>query len=170
MNGSGSAVGAGQTEGDQSYAFARAGPDLRLTPADDVSATGELGAQALHMGGWAEPLSAANPFNAYVPASTQTAGVVKERVQWSHTFTAALDATLWGALAQTFDERSNLSPSVAGFGSLTPAIEAAEWAEYGLRIGYRWSDHATIEAFLDGISARTYETRVHVGGALKWTF
>ncbi len=97
-------------------------------------------------------------------------GVVKERLQWTHTFPLAIDATLWGALAQTFDERTNLRATVAGFGTLGPTASAPQWGEYGIRLGYRWTSHATVEAFADGVSATGYQTRVHVGGALKWTF
>lgn len=143
---------------------------FRLSLADEFAASGEIGAQALRTGAWVEPLATINPFNASIASATQTMGVAKERVQWTHAFTQAVDATAWAAFAQTFDGRSNLSVSVAGFGTLTPQLAAPQWVEYGLRVGYHWTDHATVEAFLDGISARGFATQAHVGGALKWTF
>ena len=170
LNGAGTAVGTGSASGSQTYAFGRAGPVFRPTSADEIAATGKIGAQAIYTASWTEPLSMANPFSASVAAASQTAGVVKERIRWTHAFTAAVDATVWGAFAQTFDARSTLAASVAGFGAIAPQLTAPQWAEYGLQVGYRGTDHATVEAFLDGVSAQGYASQVHVGGALKWTF
>ena len=96
----------------------------------------------------------------------------KLRLQWTHAFSADVDATVWVAGAQGFDYKTNLTGYVPGFGTLTPlAMSSGAWAEYGARIGYHISNNIELNAFLNGVSGDVGSgTKVHAGGGVKVWF
>jgi hypothetical protein len=170
-NGNGTATGSGQANGWQGYGFGRVGAVWNATPDDELSPSVELGTQTLSTRGYSETLSNANPFEAQVSAGTSSMQVAKLRVQWTHSFTADLDATVWGAAAQGFGATDTTSTIVAGIGQLAPAVRRSMgWGEYGARATYHINDALSASAFVNGVSGDGTPARAHFGGALLVTF
>lgn len=171
-NGSGTAVGEGVTDGTNAYVYGRGGLAFAASADDEVAVSGELGGQRLRTKAYAEAASAANPFNAQSDAAVDTTRVVKLRGQWTHALTPQFDLTLSGALVKTFDPTSSLSVVVPGFGRVKASgSPASAWAEYGVRVGYKISQSATIDLFANGLGGgRTVGTDGHVGAALRITY
>lgn len=172
LNGAGTATGAGNTMGDLSYIFVRAGLLLEQSRADQMALSLEYGRERLSVNGYAERMSPQNPFEAYVATSTDELDLVKLRLQWSHRFNSLLDSTLWVAGVHGFDASSGLTAFVPGFGTVTFAEpEHANWVEYGARIGYQVTQAVTIDAFANGVSGHgSIETRAHAGLGLRFRF
>ncbi len=167
-NGAGMAVGTGSTSGEQSYVFGRAGLAFNVTPADELAFSGEIGRQTLDTAAYAEAISAGNPFNATVSSGQDRMTVGKVRGQWTHAFSPTFDATIAVAGARAFDYSSSLVATVAGVGTLRPALRNPSWIEDSARISYRLTDIIRIEAFVNSVSGLDGgDTRVHVGGGLR---
>jgi probable HAF family extracellular repeat protein len=172
MNGAGTATGVGETHGDLSYYYARAGLLLAQTRSDQVALSAEYGHESMAVKAYAEELSALNPFEAHVGSGTDAVDLGKLGLAWSHRFTPALDATLWAAAVHGFNRTSELSAFVPGIGTLLPSdLGALNWAEYGVRVGYKLADSVTLDGFADGVSGgAAITTRVHVGADLRFQF
>ncbi len=186
MNGAGVATGVGTTGGRQGYVFGRLGAAFDVTPDDEVALLGEFGRQAFRTGAYVEPLSIANPFEAQIATATDVMNVAKARAQLTHAFSAHIDATLWGALAQAYDYRSTITASIPAMGSFAPVRQLANWSEYGLRLSYHVGDLVTIDAFANGVtgdrasqtlfdantglSVAGLTTRIHIGGGARIRF
>lgn len=170
-NGAGLASGTGSASGEQSYVFGRAGLALNLTPSDELAFSAEIGRQTLDTAAYAETLSAGNPFNALVSSGQDRMTVGKIRGQWTHAFSPALDATITVAGARAFDYSSSLVATVAGVGTLSPALRNPSWIEDSARVSYRLSNLIRIEGFVNSVSGLDGgDTRVHVGGGVKVSF
>jgi hypothetical protein len=170
-DGAGLAEGAPSMHGSLSYVFGRVGTALALSPADEMAVSAELGHEWLRTGNAYETLSSTDPFQASFPAGTDAFGVGKLRAQWTHSFTAAIDATLWVAGARAFGASSGLTASVAGFGVLRGRLADATWAEYGGRVGYKITPNATIDLIADGASGGSaIGSRIHAGAGFRYTF
>ena len=173
MNGAGTATGVGSTEGDVSYAFARAGLVFDLGPRHQLALSAELGREWLDVDGYSETLSATNPFEASVASGTDTMDLAKARAQWSFGLSPRFDATLWAAAVYGFNQKSELIAAVAGAGTFVPLVdEETVWAEYGARIGYAVTEAVTLDLFIDGVSGEEDQiaTRVHGGAGLRYRF
>ncbi len=173
MNGAGTATGVGHTDGDVSYAFARAGLVFYLGPRHQLAFSAELGREWLDVDGYSEPLSARNPFEASVASGTDTMDLAKARAQWSFGLSQRFDATLWAAAVYGFNQKSELIAAVAGVGTFVPVIDdQTVWAEYGARIGYALTEAVTLDLFVDGVSGEEDQiaTRVHGGAGLRYRF
>lgn len=170
-NGAGTATGRGDTQGDLSYLYARAGVLLAAATNDQLALSAELGRERLEVDGYTERI-AGNPFEAHVASGTDESDLVKARLQWSHRFTANLDSTLWVAAVHAFNRESGLEASVPGIGALTPAgLDNISWAEYGARVGYKVSDAVTLDLFMNGVSGEAaVDTRVHAGAGLRFQY
>lgn len=173
MNGAGTATGVGNTKGDLSYLFGRAGVALNLGRRDQIVLSGELGRERLEVNGYSEQLTAANPFNASVTSGTDRMDLAKARLAWSFAMTRAFEATLWGAAVCGFNNEDNLVANVAGVGTFTAITDRQlAWAEYGARVGYALSNAMTFDVFAEGVSGQRDEigTRVHGGAGLRFAF
>ena len=171
-NGAGTATGTGDTHGDLSYVYARAGLLVAQSRADQVAVSAEYGRERMTVNAYTEPLSAQNPFEAHVAAGTDVANLGKLRLQWSHQFTSNIDGTLWVAGVRSFNRSSDLTAFVPGIGTLKPTeLGNLNWAEYGARIGYKLTDTVTLDAFANGVSGHdSVATRVHMGLGLRLQF
>ena len=172
MNGAGTATGIGNTEGDVSYYYARAGVVFDLGKREQVVVSGEIGRERLEVDGYAETLSATNPFNAQVSSGTDEMDLAKARLAWSFALAPRFDATLWGAGVYVFNRETDLVTSVAGLGVFAPVVgDDTAWAEYGARVGYSVTEQVTFDVFVNGVSGDDdIGTRVHGGGGLRYRF
>jgi hypothetical protein len=164
--------GTGYTHGDLSYIYARAGILLANSKWDQLTLAAEYGRERMSVDGYAEPLSAANPFEAHVAGGTDSIDLAKLRLAWSHRFTSHLDGTVWVAGVRGFNRESDLTASVPGIGTLSPTeLDTLTWAEYGARLGYRLTEAVTVDAFANGVSGKEgIDTTVHVGAGVRVQF
>ena len=171
-NGSGIASGVGSTEGNISYHYGRGGIAIDLNRANQFVLSGEVGRERLHIGGYLEPLTRANPFEAWVAGGTDAFDVAKLKAQYTAQLTDRLDATLWLAAARSFNETSGLSATVSGTGTFAPTLGSAPtWAEFGARLGTRLTDSATFDVFSGGVSGRDgIGTQIHSGVGIRFHF
>lgn len=169
-NGAGTATGSGNTRGDLSYVYGRAGAVFAGGRSTQIILSGEYGRQELKTAAYAEQI-AGNPFNAVVSDGKDAMDVVKLRMQGSREF-GKYDATVWGAWAVGFRRSANYVISISGVGSLSPSeLKNVAWAEYGARIGYKISESLTTDLFMNGISGDAdLGTRIHGGAGLRYKF
>lgn len=172
MNGSGTATGTGATHGDLSYIYARAGFLLAQDRHNQIALAAEYGRERMEIDAYSEPLSPQNPFQSTVAAGADTTDLAKLRLQWSHRFSPSVDGTLWVAGVHGFNRSTDLIATVPGIGVLAPTNTGdLNWAEYGLRIGYKLAKGITLDTFADGVSGgRGIDTRVHTGLALRFQY
>jgi probable HAF family extracellular repeat protein len=175
MNGAGTAVGTGNTDGNMSYYFGRAGLLITDSSTSQVALSAEFGRQQLHLTGYTEQDSAQNPFPAAISGGDDAMNVVKARAQVSHRFSERFDATVWAAAVHGFDRSSDLTGTVFAIGMLTPTdLKAVSWAEYGVRFGYQIARNATVDVFANGVSGADgtdgIGTEVHAGAGLRLQF
>jgi hypothetical protein len=73
---------------------------------------------------------------------------------------------------RSFNRSSDLAAFVPGFGTLMPTeLGNLNWAEYGVRIGYKLNDAITLDAFANGVSGpEAIATRIHTGVSLRFQF
>jgi hypothetical protein len=172
MNGAGTSTGKSTSGGSKYYAYGRLGGTYTPTPLDEGAMSFEIGHGALNTGAFAETFSAANPFQAAGASATDALTVGKVRAQWTHNFTPDIDTTVWAAGAHTFDDTSNYSAVVAGFGMGAPTQPGSRsWAEYGGRVGYKITPATVVDVFADGVSGGNgIGTEVRLGVGFKLTF
>lgn len=171
-NGAGTATGVGNTRGDLSYYYGRAGLLIAKNQQSQFVITGEIGRQELQTNAYLEQDGAQNPFYAYVSAGTDAMNVTKARLSFSHAFDTKFDTTLWGAWAYGFNRSSSVTSTMFGVGTITPAALAnLSWFEYGARIGYHLTQSMTLDVFANGVTGEgVINTKVHVGGGLRASF
>jgi probable HAF family extracellular repeat protein len=169
-NGAGAAVGVGEAEADMAYGYVKGGVGFDVTDADAAVLAAELGYSRLRSDGYAEPLTATNPFNAAVSSGTDKLAIAKIEGKWTHVFSPKIDVTLRLAGAHGFAASSDLTATVAGFGTFEARDpKAASWAEYGLRGGYRLSDSLKLDVFANGLAGQgSIHSEAHVGAELTF--
>jgi probable HAF family extracellular repeat protein len=164
-NGNDVAVGDGSTHGTAWYGYARVGGAFSITDRDTWVVSGETGRQRLATGGWQEAVSAANPLNAEVAASTTGQWLGKLRSQWTHVFSDRLEATLTLAGVRVLGTDGTVPVNVADVGVYSPGLRSGTlWMEYGARVGWRIG-RATLDAFVGGVTgdADSVGTSIHAG-------
>ena len=172
MNGAGTATGTGDTHGDLSYYYARAGILLANSKLDQLALAAEYGRERMSVNAYAEPLSAANPFEAHVAAGTDSINLAKLRLAWLHRFTSRLDGTVWVAGVRGFNRESRTHCLCARHRHPDACrARCSTWAEYGARIGYKLTDKVTLDAFTNGVAGGDgIDARLHVGAGLRVHF
>jgi hypothetical protein len=172
LNGAGTAVGVGETEADISHYYIRAGAAVEAGPGGELALAAEIGRARLDIEGYAEPLSAGNPFEATIGSREERMTVLKLRGEYSVALAAGFDATLWGgAVWSRPDEDQRLVATVPGLGVLAARSERRSWAEFGARIGYDVRPGLAIELFADGSTGeRGVGEGAHAGLALRTRF
>jgi hypothetical protein len=148
-NGAGTAEGVGDTRGDISYYYVRAGVAI-AGRSSELALSGEIGRSRLDLEGYLETLSATNPFEATVAARSERMTVYRLRGQYSHSFAPGLDGTLWAsAVWGRHGSGSGIAAAVPGVGILAAFPEDPAWAEFGARVGYDITRQFRVEAFAD---------------------
>lgn len=171
-NGAGTATGTGNANGDLSYVYARAGLLVAHSRADQLALSAEYGRERMMIDAYTEPLSAQNPFEAHVAKGADATNLGKLRLQWSHQFSSHIDSTLWVAGVRSFNRSSDLAATVPGIGTLVSTeLGNLNWAEYGMRVGYKVTDAITLDAFANGVSGGGgIDTRHHTGASLRFQY
>lgn len=169
-NGAGTATGRGDTSGHMAALYGRLGVTADLSARTQVQLAAELGERWLMVNGYAETLSAENPFPATVAGGTDRQTVGKVMATWTQALGDRADVTLLAAAGTSFDGSSGLTASVAGFGAMTAELERASWVEGGVRVGYRATDRMTVDAYATGMTGAKTGTAGHVGGGVRLAF
>lgn len=170
-NGAASAVGVGETNGSLGYFYMKAGVGYDLTSSDTVVLDAEIGHMRFHSDAYDEPLTVPNPFNAHISSGTDRLSVAKAAANITHDFTPKIDATLSFTAAHGFAGSTNVTANVAGFGIISSKATSPNWAEYGLRAGYKLTANVTLDAFVNGISGNNgVNTETHAGADIKFSF
>jgi hypothetical protein len=169
VNGAGTALGRGTTEGEIGYHYVRLGAAVQLGQGSELSLSGELGRSRLDLAGYVEPLSASNPFEATVEARRERMTVVRLQGQFSHRFGPRVTATFYaGPVWARYGDGSGLVlATVPGIGPLVAAPGNPAWIEGGARIGYDLG-RFSIELFGDfGNGESGVGEGAHAGLALR---
>lgn len=170
-NGVGVATGTGQTHASSYTVFGRIGWVWRATPIDEVAVMADLSHSAQKVGGYVEPFSAANPFDAIVGRGTDRMNVARVGAQWTHLFNGRLEGNVNFGLARTFGAKSGLNIAVAGFGAIQPRISDVTFAEYGARLGWRIRPNHIIDVFANAQTGpKPVGHGVHGGIAYRYNF
>ncbi|WP_297831037.1 hypothetical protein [Thermomonas sp.] len=171
-NGAGIATGIGDTSGDLSYFYGRAGVVFAQSPSSQFVLSGEIGRERLKTSAYAEPDGPQNPFPAVISGGTDRMNVAKIRLQASHSFDQRFDGTLSGAWAHGFDRRTDLTATVLAFGTVRPdMVRNYDWFEYGARLGYKLTEAMTLDVFANGVSGEDgIGTKIHAGAGLRVRF
>ena len=172
VNGAGFATGISKPDGDLSYVYGRIGTVLRLGPVDHVTGLVEGGREHLGVGRYDETLSNANPFDAHYGSAGDTLTVGKVGAAWTHDI-GRFSLSLSGQFVHAFDYSTDLSVTVPGIGTLTPATPSSiDWAEYQGRIVYRLTPKIELGVFASGVSgsARFVSSDIHAGVSAKLSF
>jgi probable HAF family extracellular repeat protein len=168
-NGAGQANGTGSADGSLSYLYAKAGAAYDLTTDDEAVLAAELGQSRFHTDAYSETATPGNPFNADVSSGTSKLSVAKIEAKLTHEFTPKIDTTLRVAAAHGFSASSDVTAVVAGFGTIAARAENQNWAEYGLRAGYKIAEGTTVNLFANGVSGNGgIHTENHFGIDLKF--
>lgn len=163
LNGAGNVTASSAYSGHDRYLFARLTLGIRAGPRDLIALSGEAGQQRWQADGFTEETSNANPFPATFSEEHGRMGVGRGRVGWTHHWNGRISSSLWGGGAWTFDRRSDLVVGVDGIGLLSPRIGGFHWAEYGARLGYRFTDQLGVDLFVNGVKGQGLSNQAHVG-------
>ncbi len=172
----GSAAGGGLGVGDtlsRSAAFyGRAGYIWRLSPIDEAAAYSDLTRSWQSDGGYLEGATAGNPFGALVLPSLDTMNIWKVGAQYTHLFGGHIEANVGAGYAVAFGANYSSSAAIAGYGAATGAAATSfNWAEWGARLGYRFSKNVIADAFVLGtFGAEPAGNQLHGGLALRMAF
>ena len=168
-NGSGHATGIGTSEGDLFYFYGRIGAVALETQSDQVVLSVEAAHEGLRLAGYNENSSEENPFEAEVESGHATLNILKLRSQWSHRFYGDWDYTVWTALAWGRAGVDGLDASIAGIGVVsTSMLDSTVWAEFGARLGFKFDEHTSFNAFVDGVFAESdVGQSVHAGLSIR---
>lgn len=170
-NGAGQATGVGETSSSSYTVFGRLGWVWRASPIDELAAMVDVSRSVQKVGGYVEPFSAANPFDAAVSRGTDSLNTVRVGAQWTHLFAGRLEGNVNFGVARTFGAKSGLNIGVAGFGTVTPTIRNVTYVEYGARLGWRIRPNHIIDVFANAQAGpKPVGHSVHGGIAYRYNF
>jgi probable HAF family extracellular repeat protein len=152
-NGMGVATASGESEGQSYSVYGRVGWVARLTKRDELAISGDVGESWQHVGAYAEA-TANNPFNALVPASTDSMASYGASAQLTHLFGRRLEADVNLGVTQSFSEASGLDADVAPVGPIAAPNQNFTYYEAGGRLGFRLRRGWTVDAFVNAVLAR----------------
>jgi len=151
--------------------YGRLGWVDRVTPIDEAAAFVDLVRGWQEQGGYTEASTAVNPFPATISNGIDREDVVRLGATYTHLFFGNLEANANGAVAHGFDSSFGSQVSVLSFGSIAPfPILNATWAEFGGRLGYRFSRSLVVDAFALGTLGGEVGRTLHVGLGARYAF
>jgi hypothetical protein len=152
-NGVGTATGQGSTNANNSAIYGRLGWIWDIAKTDQLGVYGEYGDQRQTIGGYVEPLSRADPFEAHVGRGVDEMQVGKIGLRYSHDFNSGWELGGGLAVAHAFSESQSLPVAIPGFG-FVPAAKVGDqtWAEFGARVGHTFGRRSTLSLFVVGIA------------------
>jgi fibronectin-binding autotransporter adhesin len=170
-NGYGTALGTATAVDRDLSLFARVGWLARLTPIDEAAVYGDLSRNWMQTGGYAEAMTAINPFPETVPTGLDTLNVARIGGQFTHLFNGNIEVNVSGGVAYGFGAGSGTFVNVFDFGPIAPnALPNTTWVEYGARLGYRFSDRMVVDAFVLGTAFGEVGSTLHGGIGLRFSF
>jgi fibronectin-binding autotransporter adhesin len=171
-DGTGVALGRGQTRGSASGYYGRVGWVFAVNPTDQLALYGEYGYSSQRIGAYLEPLSMANPFEALVAGGTDSMDIAKLGVKFNHGLGGNLELGLNLGVAESLDVHEGVNANVDGIGPVAPTTAGDQtWAEYGAKLTYRLKGGAKIGVFFDGASGgSSIGTSIHGGIAFDARF
>jgi hypothetical protein len=142
------------------------------SPANQLGLYGEYGEQHQSIGGYLEPLSNINPFEALVSPGTDSMGVGKIGLREDHAFKSGWEFSAGLAMAHAFSGRQLLAVDVDGFGPVAaPPLGEQSWLEYRARLGHRLTENSALSAFVAGVAGSSVAgDATHVGVDYRLTF
>jgi hypothetical protein len=148
--------------------YERAGWVSRISPRDEVAASLELWQLWQHVSGYADPLTAFNPYNATIASGTDRTNLVKVGGQWTHLFNSSFEANINGAFVQSFASQSGIVATVTGDGLVVPTMGNQSWFEYGGRLGFRFAKGWVADLFVNGtLGPQPVGNTIHGGVGLR---
>jgi hypothetical protein len=152
-NGRGVAVGEGGGGYRNDAYWGRLGWIWDLRPSIQVGAYAEFGQAHQSIGGYLEPLSNIDPFEAAVGAGGDRAGIARLGLRYDQFLGGGWELFGGLAVAHAVDEHQTLPIAVDGFGPLTPTpVTAQSWVEYRARLGHSLSPTSSLSLYVSGLS------------------
>ena len=169
-NGSGTSVGAGNTHGNDVSANAEAGWVDRISSRNEAAAYFSYSRLWQIVDGYTEPASSDNPFNAAIPAGTDTMDVTGFNTQYTHLFGRRIEANLNGGVEWAFKAHSGLS-AIVGDVKAAPSQPSYLYYQAGGRMGIRLNRRLTVDLFINSVIApQRIGSSAHGGAGLSWAF
>ena len=151
--------------------YGRLGWVDRITPTDEAGVYGDLVRGWQEQGGYTEVSTGVNPFPLSISNGIDREDVVRLGATYTHLFFGNLEANVNGAVAHGFDSTFGSQVSVLNFGSIAPfPILSSTWAEFGGRLGYRFSRSVVVDAFALGTLGGEVGRTLHVGLGARYAF
>ena len=170
-NGSDTATGMGETRSGFFSAYVKAGWVARLSRVSELAGAVSLSHIRQSQDGYSEVGGADNPFDAVYTRGHDDMDVASADAQYTHLFGRRLEVTADVAVSQSFNSKSGIHASVAGFGPQDAAAREHMWVQPGLRIGYRAQKNVVVDAFVNAtIGPKDIGTGVHGGIGVTMRF
>lgn len=172
VNGKGAAEGQGAASMHSGAAWGRLGWIWTPSAADQIGAFAEYQYARQALGGYLEPLSQRDPFEALVAPGADEMNVGKIGLRYTHTAAAGWNYGAGLAVAHAFTDRQDLAVAVDGFGPVPAApVHRETWVEYGVHVGYGLGRNSTLSLFAAGVTGSDrIGSAAHVGVDYKVVF
>ena len=169
-NGNGTSSGSGNTHGYDVSAYAEAGWVDRISPRNEAAAYFSYSRLWQIINGYTEPATSDNPFNAAVPAGTDTMDVAGFNTQYTRLIGRKIEANINGGAEWAFNTQSGLSATIDDV-EVAPSQPRFLYYQAGGRMGIRLNNRLTADLFIDSVIApQRIGSSAHGGGGLRWTF
>jgi hypothetical protein len=148
--------------------YGRAGWINRISPRDEIAASVEIWQLWQRVSGYADPVTAFNPFDATVATGTDRTNLVKIGGQWTHLFCTSIEGNINGGYVRSFATHSGIVAAVTGDGVVTPTMGDQDWFEYGARLGFRITQGWVADVFVNGtLGPQPVGNTIHGGLGLR---
>ena len=170
-NGDGDAQGSGGGSSNGSEFYGRVGWIWAPTRADQLGVFVDYGRQQQSFGGYVEPLTTGNPFEAHVAGGVAEQDVSHAGFRYSHDPLRGISWGLNAAAGHGSDGDFGLVVSVPGVGTLTPTSRSdPTWFEYTARVGYTVAERVTVSAFVTGVAGSAVGSHARPGLDVRLVF
>jgi Autochaperone Domain Type 1 len=170
-NGAVQSSGRGSAIDREASIFGRLGWVARLTPIDEGAVYDDLVRSWQQVGGYSELATPGNPFPATLSPGVDTQNVARIGAQYTHLFYGRLEANVNAAFAYGFDNNFGSQATVLDFGGVSPfPLANSGWAEFGARLGYRFSPNFVVDAFVIGTIGGEPGRTAHGGLGVRYAF
>ncbi len=152
-NGAGVAVGRGTASYANDALWGRIGWVWDFGAADQLGVYAEYGHASQSVGGYDEPLSNLDPFEAAVAGGGDHMDVGKLGARFEHDFAGGWE--VFGALvvAHAFRQSQTLAVAVDGFEDIpAPAVGEQTWVEYRARLGHSVTTRSALSLYVAGVA------------------
>ncbi|MCW5719398.1 MAG: hypothetical protein KIS68_16390 [Bauldia sp.] len=157
------------SEGFVASLYARVGGIYSMNATNDIALAVTLARTSLHVDGYAEAMSAENPFPMAVADSVSRQTSIRATAEWTTEITDRLDATLMAGVGHAFGG-TNLDTEVLWVGDVEGMAGGTTFVEYGARLGWELRPNVTIDAFVAGTAGRGIGAHTQIGGAIRLQF